>query len=190
MFYESPQTIMEEIARLTPSYGGISYTRLENNGIHWPCAGEDHPGTPCLHMDQFDRGKGLFHAIDYMPPDEIPDEAYPLNLTTGRILYHYHTGTMTMKTEALNTIAPECFVEISEQDARRYDVHDGDLLKVVSRRGEIEAKAKVSEKAVEGTIFLPFHYDAAAANKLTNAALDPMAEVPEYKVCAVRIEKI
>ena len=188
MKYENAREIMEEIGRVTPSYCGINYDRLETDGIHWPCTGTDHPGTPCLHMDQFTCGLGVFHAIDYIPPDELPDEEYPLYLTTGRVLYQYHTGTMTMKSDGLNERAPDCFVEISPADAQNLGVDNGEILKVSSRRGSIEARAQVSEKAVEGTVFLPFHYATAAANMLTNAALDPTAKIPEYKVCAVRIE--
>jgi len=190
MSYEHSLAVMQEIASVTPSYCGINYQRLEKGGIHWPCTGTDHPGTPCLHMDQFTCGLGVFHAVDYIPPAELPDKEFPLFLTTGRVLYQYHTGTMTMKSPGLNALAPECFVEISAQDAREYNIKDTELLRVVSRRGEIEAQAKISEKAVKGTIFIPFHYASAAANRLTHAALDPAAKIPEYKVCAVKIEKI
>jgi predicted molibdopterin-dependent oxidoreductase YjgC len=140
-------------------------------------------------MDKFTCGLGVFHAIDYIPPAELPDEEFPLYLTTGRLLYQYHTGTMTMKSPGLNAIAPECFVEISPEDAKNYNVKDGSLLRVTSRRGEITAKARISEQSISGTIFLPFHYAEAAANTLTNAALDPTAKIPEYKVCAVKIDK-
>jgi predicted molibdopterin-dependent oxidoreductase YjgC len=140
-------------------------------------------------VDQFTCGLGVFHAIDFIPPAELPDEEYPLYLTTGRVLYQFHTGTMTMKSDGLNELAPESFVEISAQDAETYGIEDGDSLKISSRRGEIEAKARLSEKAVKGTIFIPFHYAGAAANKLTNTALDPTAKIPEFKVCAVRIVK-
>lgn len=189
MAYENSRAILEEIARVTPSYCGITYERLEQGGIFWPCTGTDHPGTPCLHMDQFTCGLGVFHAIDYVPPMEVPDSEFPLYLTTGRLLYQYHTGTMSRKSEGLNEMATECFVEISSSDAGRYDVKESENLKISSRRGEIRAKAKISPKAVEGTIFIPFHFAEAAANRLTNAALDPTAKIPEYKVCAVRIEK-
>ena len=189
MDFKNAQTIMEEIAQVTPSYCGINYDRLQMDGIHWPCTGTEHPGTPCLHMDQFTCGLGVFHATDYIPPSELPDDEYPLYLTTGRVLFQYHSGTMTMKSEGLNELAPECFVEISSLDAGEYKIEEGDMLKVKSRRGEIEARANISEKAVKGTIFLPFHYAEAAANKLTIAALDPVAKIPEYKVCAVRLEK-
>jgi len=189
MNYDSARNIMEEIAQVTPSYCGISYERLEKDEIHWPCTGVDHPGTPCLHVGQFTGGKGVFHALENIPPAELPDAEYPFCLTTGRVHYQYHTGTMTMKSQGLNDLAPECFVEISWQDAEFHKIKERDLLKVISRRGEIEAKAKISEKVMKGTIFIPFHYVVAAANKLTNAALDPIAKIPEYKVCAVRIEK-
>ncbi len=189
MNYENAQAIMDEINDVTPSYCGIKYNRLERDGVYWPCTGTDHPGTPCLHVDQFTCGLGVFHAIEYIPPAELPDKKYPLFLTTGRVLYQYHTGTMTMKSQGLNVLAPECFVEISIDDAEGYELKDGDLLRITSKRGEIEAKARVSERVVQGTIFIPFHYAKAAANKLTNAALDPIAKIPEYKVCAVRVER-
>jgi formate dehydrogenase major subunit/formate dehydrogenase alpha subunit len=190
MSYENSRAIMEEIAELTPSYCGINYDRLDKEGgLHWPCTGTDHPGTPCLHMDQFTCGLGVFHAIQYIPPDEVPDEEYPLYLTTGRVLYQYHTGTMTMKCDGLNERAPDCFVEMSPSDARQYELKEGDFLDVISRRGSIRAKTAISEKAVDGTLFIPFHYADAAANQLTNSALDPTAKIPEFKVCAVRIEK-
>ncbi len=190
MGYRNSKEIMEEIARVTPSYGGITYSRLEKEDIHWPCPTKEHSGTPRLHVDRFTRGQGLFHPIDYIPPAELPDEAYPLFLTTGRVLYQYHTGTMTMQSEGLNELAPECFVEISSGDARDHRVEEGDLLKVSSRRGEITAKARVSDQASRGTIFIPFHFATAAANRLTHAALDPIAKIPEFKVCAARIEKV
>ena len=189
MSYGSAGTIMEEIARVTPSYGGISYERLENENLHWPCLSPEHPGTPVLHVEKFSRGLGLFHPLDYIAPAEVPDTDYPLYLTTGRILYQYHTGTMTMKTRGINEIAPECFIEISPPDAQSSGIADGDRLTVESRRGRITARAVITEKAVKGTVFLPFHYAQEAANRLTNAALDPTAKIPEYKVCAVRIER-
>ena len=190
MSYKNAEAIMAEIAEVTPSYCGINYGRLEFEGIHWPCPSSDHPGTPCLHVDRFSCGLGVFHAIDYIPPAEVVDSEYPLYLTTGRVLYQYHTGTMTMKSEGLNELAPESFVEISVQDAETYDIEEGDLLKIASRRGEIEANAKISMKAVKGTVFIPFHYAKAAANMLTNSALDPIAKIPEYKVCAVKMSKV
>jgi formate dehydrogenase major subunit len=189
MPYENSRQIMEEIARLTPSYGGITYDRIEQEGIHWPAPTAEHPGTPVLHRDQFAKGKGTFHAIDYIPPAEKADDDYPMYLTTGRLLYQYHTGTMTMKSEGLMDIAPECFVEISAQDAGKYELKNGAAVDIASRRGNIRAKVKISGKAVSGTVFIPFHYAIAAANRLTNSALDPICGIPEYKVCAVKISK-
>jgi len=189
MAYENSRQIMEEISAVTPSYAGISYDRIEHEGIHWPCPTAEHPGTPILHSEQFTRGKGLFHGIDYIEPAEMIDDEYPLYLTTGRLLYQYHTGTMTMKTGGLNAIAPEAFVEISPQDARKFELGEGALVNIASRRGNIQARIKISRKAVDGTVFIPFHYAAAAANRLTNAALDPISGIPEYKVCAVKLSK-
>ncbi len=190
MSYADSNEIFKEISALTPSYKGITWERIEKVGIHWPCPDETHEGTPILHTTQFTRGLGFFHAIDHTPPAEIPDENYPYILTTGRVLYHYHTGTMTMKTDGLNTLSPECFVEISAADAKKIDLDSGSMVKVSSRRGSIEAKLKVSSKAVDGTIFIPFHFAKAAANELTNAKLDPTAKIPELKVCAIKIEPV
>ena len=189
MDYPDSQAIFKEIAEVTPSYAGLSYDRIEGLGIHWPCPTADHPGTPILHTQQFTRGKGLFHAIEWIPPEEQIDDEFPLYLTTGRLLYQYHTGTMTMKTEGLNERAPHCFVEISKTDAAKYHLENGNQVTIESRRGSIIAELKVSPKAVSGTVFIPFHYAQAAANKLTNAALDPVSGIPEYKVCAVKIDR-
>jgi formate dehydrogenase major subunit len=189
MKYENAAAIMAEIAAVTPSYGGITYDRIAYEGIHWPCPNTDHPGTPILHKDQFPIGLGVFHGIDFIPPAELTDAEYPLKLTTGRVLYQYHTGTMTRKTAGLNFKAPESFVEISAEDARDFDIKDGDMVEMTSRRGSIRVRVKVSTKAVSGTVFIPFHYAEAAANKLTNAALDPVSGIPEYKVCAVKLSK-
>ena len=189
MHYASAEEIFTEIAELTPSYAGITYDRIEEEGIHWPCPNPEHPGTPILHTQQFTHGRGVFHAIDYIPPAEQVDADYPLYLTTGRLLYQYHTGTMTRRTEGLNERAPGSFVEISFADADRHGLKDGDKIRIASRRGEITAQVKISEQAVDGTIFIPFHFAEAAANRLTNAALDPVANIPEFKVCAVKIEQ-
>ena len=189
MNYGSPKDIMREIASVTPSYSGITYERIEKEGLHWPCPSHDHPGTPILHVDKFTSGKGVFHAIEYIPPAELPDEEYPFFLTTGRILYQYHTRSMTMRTP-LNEISPESFVEISKEDARVLGIKENDIIKVSSRRGEIKVKALITDRVDKGTVFIPFHYANAAANVLTNTALDPIAKIPELKVCAVKIEKI
>ncbi len=184
-----PSQIMAEIASLTPSYGGISYQRLEEGGLQWPCPTPDHPGTPILHTQQFTRGKGRFIPLEYKPPMELPDKQYPLVLTTGRSLYHFHTGTMTRKVEGLNVLKGEGEVEINPEDASKLGIADGEMVKVSSRRGEITAKAKVTETSPVGVVFMTFHFAESPANLLTNPALDPVAKIPEYKVCAVRVEK-
>ena len=189
MSYENPSAIFEEIATVTPSYAGLTYDRIEDEGLHWPCPTADHPGTPILHTAQFPRGRGQFHAIDFIPPAEKADDEYPMYLTTGRVIYHYHTGTMTRKTDGLNERSPGNFVEITPDDAQKHDLKDGDMVNVASRRGDITAAVKFSDKAVEGTVFIPFHFAESAANKLTNAALDPISGIPEFKVCAVRLSK-
>ena len=189
MAYPDSESIFTELASVTPSYAGISYARIEQEGLHWPCPTPDHPGTPILHGAQFTRGKGLFHAIDWISAAELADDEYPLYLTTGRVLYHYHTGTMTMKTEGLNERAPESFVELTRGDAKVMGIEDGDYVKISSRRGEIQVRATISPKAVDGTVFIPFHFAQAAANRLTHAALDPICGIPEYKVCAVKVSK-
>ncbi len=187
MNYKNSEEIFKEIADVTPSYRGITWERIEKQGIHWPCPDTNHPGTPILHTKGFTRGKGLFHAIDHAPPKEMPDKEYPFILTTGRLLYHYHTGTMTMKSKGLNQLANECFVEISQNDIDKLKLKDGEKVNISSRRGEIRASLKVSPKAYDGTVFIPFHFSSAAANRLTNAELDPTAKIPEFKVCAVKI---
>ncbi len=189
MHYDHPSQIMEEIAKVTPSYGGITHRRLERGGLQWPCPTKDHPGTPYLHKDRFARGKGLFHAIEYQSPVEVPDQGFPLYLSTGRVLYHYHTGTMSRRSKGLVERFPECTVEISPTDAEDYGIRQEDVIRIRSRRGEIRARAWVTDRAVKGTIFVPFHFAEAAANKLTLSELDPVAKIPAYKICAVRIEK-
>ncbi len=189
MNYTGPEEIFEEIRTVTPAYAGITYRRLEAGGIQWPCPTEDHPGTVFLHKDRFARGLGAFFAIEHKDPAEMPDADYPLYLTTGRLLYQYHTGTMSRRAPGLAEKAPECRVEMAAADAAKYGIAEGDRVRVRSRRGEITARAQVSGKAVPGTVFLPFHFAEAAANKLTNAALDPVCKIPEYKVCAVQVEK-
>ena len=190
MKYAGPEEIFEEIRRLTPSYAGISYQRLEAGGLQWPCPNAEHPGTVYLHKDRFSRGLGMFFAIEHRDPAEMPDAEYPLYLTTGRLLYQYHSGTMSRRAPGLVEKAPECRVEMAAADAASYGIADGQQVRIRTRRGKITAKAQISDKAIPGTIFLPFHYAEASANKLTNAALDPVSKIPEYKVCAVQIEKV
>ena len=188
--YPDSSAIMEEVASLAPQYGGIEYCRLEDEGLHWPCWGPEHTGTPILHCDAFACGLGRFQPLEASPPVESVDEAYPLWLTTGRILYQYHTGTMTRKSKGLNALARECFVEMAPEDALAHDLHDGDVVRVTSRRGSIEVRVSVSRTAVPGTVFIPFHYAEAAANVLTNPQTDPVSGIPEFKACAVQLERV
>jgi len=188
--FETAEEIMGEIASVTPQYGGITYDRIEGNGLQWPCLDETHPGTKYLHKDKFAKGIGTFHPVLYREPAEIVDEAYPLILTTGRILYHYHTRTMTGKTEGIEEIVGGSYIEISPSKALDLNVVDGEKVKVSSRRGEIEVLVKVTDIVSDGVVFIPFHFAEGAANRLTNAALDPVTDIPEYKVCAVKVEKI
>ena len=188
--YESAEEIMAEIAQLTPSYHGISYERLDQGEtLAWPCLDADHPGTPYLHKGKFARGLGHFHAIEYRAPVEEPDEEFPLILTTGRTMFHFHTGTMTRRIGLLNHEQPTGYVEINPEDAEQLDLADGENVVVTSRRGSIRIPALVTERVPEGTVFIPFHFAECAANVLTNPALDPDSKIPELKVCAVSVAK-
>ncbi|MFH0850239.1 MAG: formate dehydrogenase subunit alpha [Candidatus Bathyarchaeota archaeon] len=187
--YRSPSEIMDEVALVAPIYGGVSHARLQGEDLRWPCRGRDDPGTRILHSTQFSCGKGRFHAVEYRPPAEEPDEYYPLILTTGRLLFHWHTGTMTRRSGTLTDQVNEAFLEISPTDAEALGVADGDTVRVSSRRGSIELKAAVTPRIKPGTVFIPFHYAEAAANRLTINALDPQAKIPEFKACAVRVEQ-
>jgi len=189
--FSHPVEIMEEIASLTPSYRGISYERLESGGLQWPCLSREHPGTPILHTEQFltPSGKGRFMSLEYKPPAETPDEGYPLILTTERSLYHYHTGTMTRRVEGLNILRSRELVEMNPRDANTLGVADGETVRVVSRRGAVITRAKVTEESPPGVVSMTFHFAESPTNVLTNPTLDPVAKIPELKVCAVRIEK-
>jgi formate dehydrogenase alpha subunit len=187
--YSSPAEIMDEIASLTPIYGGIGYERIEDIGLQWPCPSKEHPGTPYLHQEKFSRGKGKFFGIEFKEAAELPDADYPLILTTGRTIFHYHTGTMTRRTEALNREVPTGYVEINFKDAEKLNIFEGEIVAVKSRRGKIEVKVQATRRVPEGVIFIPFHFAESPANALTNSAFDPVAKIPEYKVCAVKVEK-
>jgi formate dehydrogenase alpha subunit len=190
MHYDSPEDVFQEIRSLTPSYAGITYPRLAEKGIQWPCPTEDHPGTQFLHKDRFSRGKGAFTPIDFKPPAEVVDNEYPMWLTTGRSFVHYHTGTMTRVSPSLHHELEEGFVEINPRDARKMNIQDGERVKVTSRRGSIQIKARVRDTIHRGVVFIPFHFVESAANMLTNPAADPIAKIPEYKACAVKVEKL
>jgi formate dehydrogenase alpha subunit len=186
--YRESADIMTEINALTPIYAGIAYRRLDAGAqLQWPVPSLDHPGTPILHVGKFSRGLGHFEAVDHVPPDELPDEEYPLMLTTGRVIFHWHGGEMTHRARNLKAMYPEALVEINPKDAQKAQIDDGAFMRVASRRGEIIAKAQVTDRVEPGLIFTTFHFAEAAANFLTNPALDPKAKIPEYKVCAVRV---
>jgi len=188
--FEGPSQIMEEISTLTPSYGGISFERLDNGGMQWPCPTKDHPGTPILHTEKFARGKGRLIPLAYRPPAELPDDEYPLLLTTERSRYHFHTGTMTRKVSGLTALVGEGMVEINPKDASLLAIDDGEMVKVISRRGAVMAKAKVTKVSPAKVVTMNFHFAESPTNQLTNPALDPVAKIPELKVCAVRVEKV
>ena len=190
MSYKSVEGVMDEIRALTPSYAGISYDRIEKTGIQWPCPGLDHQGTPVLHRGKFTKGKATFSAINFRPSEELPDKEYPFLLSTGRLYVHFHTGTMTRRTQLLDRDERSAYVEISPNDAKSLGIRTGESVSVSTRRGEIRVNAKVSDIVPDGVIFTTFHFEEAAANLLTNNALDPIAKIPEYKVCAARIRKI
>ena len=188
--YGGPSAIFDEMAGLTPSYAGISHDRLARGGLQWPCPTSDHPGTPILHVERFTRGHGLFSPVDYRPPAENTDADFPLILSTGRVLYHWHGGTLSRRSAGLNWLAPEAEVEIHPEDAQALGIADGDMVEVRSRRGAVRARSRVTPRSPHGTVFMTFHYAEAAANLLTVSAVDPVAKIPEYKVAAVRVQRI
>ncbi len=191
MEYRAAHEIMEEIAILTPAYGGILHHRLDTNfGLQWPCFGMDHPGTPYLHRKKFTRGMGAFIPVEFTPPAEPVDDEYPFIMTTGRSYFHYHTGTMCRRTATLEREEPECMVEINPSDAERLRIRMNEPVRISSRRGSIEVKARVTGRVPEGIVFIPFHFREAAANLLTINAVDPNAKIPEFKVCAVAVEPL
>jgi predicted molibdopterin-dependent oxidoreductase YjgC len=182
---------MLEIADLTPIYGGITHDRLMGGTfLQWPCPDQEHPGSPYLHKDKFSRGYGKFHPISYKEPAESTDNEYPLILTTGRIMFHFHTGTMSRRADKLNNEVPEAYVELHPADAAGLNFSNSKRVRVASRRGEIELVARITDRIKPGVVFIPFHFAEAAANALTNSAFDPIAKIPEYKVCAVKIEAV
>jgi len=184
-----PAEIFAEMGRVWPHLAGMNYDRLEQTGLQWPCPTTDHDGTPILFVDGFPRGRGLFSAIEWQGPSELPDADYPLVLTTGRVLYQYHTGTMTRRSKVLEEADSGAHVEINPADAEKLGISNGDEVLAVSRRGRITLPAQVTDRINIGVVFIPFHYREAAANLLTNDALDPVCKIPEAKVCAVRLEK-
>jgi formate dehydrogenase alpha subunit len=188
-FPATVEAIWSEIIRLTPQYAGISWERIADTGLQWPCPTADHPGTPYLHKDKFAMGKAKLTPMTYRAPAEEPDSDFPIRLSTGRILQHFHTGSMTRRAKVLDYLVPGGRIEISPADAHRLGIRTGDKVRVSTRRGSIVTTAEVVDRVAEGSAFAPFHFSEAAANRLTNDALDPVAKIPEFKVCAAKIER-
>lgn len=189
--YSSTAEILAEAAALTPSYAGISHARLERGErLQWPVPSPDHPGTPILHVGKFTRGKGRFMPIDHIPPAEMPDDEFPMLLSTGRVLYHWHGGTMTRRAQGLLEVYSQALVEINPMDAEHLGLNGNKRVRIRSRRGVIEAQAWVTDRVPPGMVFSNFHFPESSANELTIAALDPVAKIPEYKICAVKVEAV
>lgn len=184
------EEVFQEIGKLWPALKGITYGRISDKGIQWPCPTVDHPGTQYLFKGGFPRGKAPFTIVHHRLSEELPDEEFPFILTTGRQLFQYHTGTMTRRVDAINTVLPTAFIEIHPEDAKDLGVQDGEMVTVSSRRGSIDIQVSISTRPARGLVFIPFHYKEAAANILTHSALDPISKIPEFKVCSVHIKPI
>ncbi|WP_067049723.1 formate dehydrogenase subunit alpha [Methanofollis ethanolicus] len=191
--WKTSEDVFNEMRSLTPSYAGMTYARLERpEALHWPCPTETHPGTPILHIGKCSHpdGMGVMHPIEWKPPAEVPDAEYPLILTTGRCIWHWHTGSMTRRSAHLDAEVPTGWIELNPEDAKALGIADGEMVKATSRRGTVNVPAKVTKDIMKGVTFMPFHFAECAANVLTNNALDPIAKIPEFKACAVKVEKI
>ena len=190
--FSNPKAIMDEITSLTPSYAGISFKRIEKVGLQWPCTSSKHPGTPFLHAEKFatKNGKGKFMPLIYRPPAESPDKKYPFIFTTDRSLFHFHTSTMTRKVEGLDILNSQELFNMNPIDAKGIGVSNGDMVSVSSRRGKVKARVALTEVCPPGVTSMTFHFAETPTNVITNSALDPIAKIPETKVCAVRVEKV
>jgi formate dehydrogenase major subunit/formate dehydrogenase alpha subunit len=189
--YINARSIMDEINALTPSYAGITYDRLQSGeGLQWPCPSIEHPGTPILHINKFARGVGRFTPIDHISPAELPNDEYPWVMSTGRVLYHWHGGQMTRRSKGLMQIYDSALIEVNPDDAINLGLNGKNWVRISSRRGSIQAEALVTDRVPPGMIYANFHFPEASANELTQAVLDPVAKIPEYKITAVKIVSI
>jgi formate dehydrogenase major subunit len=191
--FDGPEQIFEEIRKCVPQYRGITYERLKSpGGIQWPCPTEDHPGTEVMFVKNFPTPDGLghFQIAEYKPPLEVPDDTYPYIFTNGRVVFHFHTGTMTRRTKRLNNELLNGFAEVNREDARKLGIEDGDPVVLKSRRGEIKTVARVTDDIRAGLIFMPWHFSECAPNVLTGPTAGPPSKMPEFKFCAVSIEKV
>ncbi len=185
-----PKKVCDEMAALTPIFAGVSFERLEGNGLQWPVPAKEHPGTPVVHLGSFRRGLGKFIPVRHKPPAEVPDKEYPFILTTGRMLFHYNTGTMTTRVANLLREYPRNFVQINPEDAEKLSIKRQQRVKVKTRRGELVVLAEITDKIKNGVLWMPFHFSNEPTNVLTNSAFDPVCRTGEYKACAARIEKV
>ena len=190
MDYNSPKDIFEEISSLLPQYTGITYDRIEKEGLQWPVPDENHPGTTAMHTKTFTRGRGLFIPEEYIPPVEPADEEYPMQFTTGREMSRYNFSSMSGKTSLIDDISPECFAEIHPDDAERLGIKEKDTVKLTSRRGSVVLRAQLTDKSQPGTIFATYNHEEALVNLLTLDALDRLSRTPEYKLCAIKVEVV
>jgi len=190
MTYDIIEDVFREAGKLWLALAGITYRRLSKTGLQWPCPTHDHPGTQYLFKGSFPRGKATFRPVEFRLSDELPDHEYPFLLSTGRHLFHYHTGSMTRRVDPIDRVAPRAYIEMHPHDAHNLGVNEGEPVRVSSRRGAIELIVQISDRPAQGVVFIPFHYREAAANVLTNTALDPISKIPELKACAVKIERL
>jgi predicted molibdopterin-dependent oxidoreductase YjgC len=189
--YRDATEILNEIATLTPSYHGINQQRLDNGEcLQWPVPTLEHPGTPVLHTRGFARGKGRFMPIDHISSPELPDDDYPMILSTGRVLYHWHGGEMTRRAKGLMSVYRNALIEVSPIDAEKLGINSQQIVRVTSRRGSIESEALITDRVPPGMVYANFHFPEASANELTIADLDPVSKIPSYKVCAVKVELV
>jgi len=190
--YRNESEIFDELASVTPIMAGISYDRLEQGSIQWPCPDRDHPGTPTLYLDRFNTptGRGKLFPVEYVPQSEQTDDDYPLMLNSGRLLYHYHTSTMSRRTKVLRDFINESFVMIHPGDAEKYGLADGNRVMIESRRGELKTKVRITGEVLEGEVFMPWHFTESQVNRLTRDELDPYSRIAPFKLSAVRITKI